>query len=462
MTMNFEGQNISLSDALFVDNITGDLESWRIKSEEITRVLVFPPVNNYHRFLIHKVVETGFPEFTTFSVGEGEDRRTVVCFQQQLLEFTLGNHKWEKARDTGEYLGMGETEVEDDDSNSYVKISDLVSDISNPNHVTNGFKDRKDTDFLSAKDLSPKTSNAFENSTHINETSAGESEIFRDCENDPTPPPPLKPSSAEPSPAGTPSKRNPRRSKSRRPERAVYVPPRGRGKPLSPNAMEFRPNNAQHILAAEVAQPESPEVVVALVPTRDVTDQVVNEITTAVGGVQIETPAVDYKSFQTSDSTINIDQFGHVIEIYDFPQQMKTNDLMAAFHAFTSRWDIKWVDDTHALGVFSSAEVAAEALAMRHPNIKSRPLNMATPQSKCKARAVCEFLLPYKPRPATSTAPARRLLQWALGSDKKVPAASKVEQDRLRDAIKRKEEDKRKRREELILERNKYVEHDDR
>ena len=104
---------------------------------------------------------------------------------------------------------------------------------------------------------------------------------------------------------------------------------------------------------------------------------------------------------------------------------MKTNDLMAAFHAFTSRWDIKWVDDTHALGVFSSAEVAAEALALRHPRIKSRPLNMATAQSKCKARAVCEYLLPYKPRPATSTAPARRLIQWALGSDKKVPAASK-------------------------------------
>ena len=53
--MNFEGQNISLSDALFVDHITGDLESWRIKSDSITRVLVFPPVNNYHRFLVHKV-----------------------------------------------------------------------------------------------------------------------------------------------------------------------------------------------------------------------------------------------------------------------------------------------------------------------------------------------------------------------------------------------------------------------
>jgi hypothetical protein len=36
-----------------------------------------------------QVVETGFPQFTTFSVGEGVDRRTVVAFQQHLLEFTL-------------------------------------------------------------------------------------------------------------------------------------------------------------------------------------------------------------------------------------------------------------------------------------------------------------------------------------------------------------------------------------
>jgi len=87
--MNFEGQNIGLQDALFVDNITGDIETFRVKSSSIARVLVFPPVNNYHRFLIHKVVETGFPQFTTFSVGEGADRRTVVCFQQHLLEYTL-------------------------------------------------------------------------------------------------------------------------------------------------------------------------------------------------------------------------------------------------------------------------------------------------------------------------------------------------------------------------------------
>merc|ERR1712061_508490 len=97
-------------------------------SVELERRTGYCPVSTMEYW----VVETGFPEFTTFSVGEGEDRRTVVCFQQQLLEFTLGNHKWEKARDTGEYRGMEETEVEDDESKSYVKISDLVSDASKP------------------------------------------------------------------------------------------------------------------------------------------------------------------------------------------------------------------------------------------------------------------------------------------------------------------------------------------
>ena len=58
-----------------------------------------------------------------------------------------------------------------------------------------------------------------------------------------------------------------------------------------------------------------------------------------------------------------------------------------------------------------------------------------------KARAVCEFLLPYKPRPATSTAPARRFLSLALGY--KVPEASREEKDRVEDARRRKEEDRK-------------------
>jgi R3H domain len=46
------------------------------------RALLFPPVNNYRRFLIHKTVEQ-FSDLKTFSIGEGDARRTVVCFAKQ-------------------------------------------------------------------------------------------------------------------------------------------------------------------------------------------------------------------------------------------------------------------------------------------------------------------------------------------------------------------------------------------
>ena len=58
-----------------------------------------------------------------------------------------------------------------------------------------------------------------------------------------------------------------------------------------------------------------------------------------------------------------------------------------------------------------------------------------------KAASVCELLLPYKPRPLTSTAPARRFLSLALGY--KVPEASRQEKDRLDEARRKKEEDRR-------------------
>ena len=51
----------------------------------------YPPT--YHM----QVVETGFPEFATFSVGEDAERRTVAWFQQQLIDFTLGLTTWEQA-----------------------------------------------------------------------------------------------------------------------------------------------------------------------------------------------------------------------------------------------------------------------------------------------------------------------------------------------------------------------------
>ncbi|KAI8488067.1 Coiled-coil domain-containing protein r3hcc1l [Branchiostoma belcheri] len=65
-------------DAQFVDLVTEDLERFLEVGDE-TRVLVFPAVNNFHRFLIHKTVDD-FSSLASFSVGQGEERRTVVCF----------------------------------------------------------------------------------------------------------------------------------------------------------------------------------------------------------------------------------------------------------------------------------------------------------------------------------------------------------------------------------------------
>lgn len=511
--MNFEGQNISLSDALFVDNITGDLENWRIKSESITRVLVFPPVNNYHRFLIHKVTETGFPEFATFSVGEGQDRRTVVCFQQQIINFTLGLTTFEQAKEDLVDIVMGEGVVEagreenslqtdfdqlesasgaktllpvprihpyKEDSVTEIKISNtyLCPSSTPPRWDAPSILDTPtSTDTSPSQDtppsrraIAPSRRKRPERAVYI-PPSRGQplnpsappyisptTSPTRQEERAPHPlnplaspwvSPPTSPCHSSPASPSRISGREPFKYKCKKPDRGVYVAPRGRGKQVQCNSTTLD------------IKPGSPEQ-----PAEDVTEQVVQEITTAVGGVQIEVPEIDYLAFRTSDSTINIDQFGHVIELYDFPGHLTTQDIVSAFSSFKSRWDIKWVDDTHALGVFSSPEAAAEALAAPHPTIKSRPLNMATTQSKLKAKSVCELLLPYKARPATSTAPARRLLQWALGSDKKVPAASKAEQERLREAIKKKEDERRKRKKQERKEGDEKwkicSEHDDR
>jgi hypothetical protein len=48
-------------------------------------VLVFPPLNSYRRFLIHTVSEEYSEELSTFSIGQGHRRRTVVCFNSHLI-----------------------------------------------------------------------------------------------------------------------------------------------------------------------------------------------------------------------------------------------------------------------------------------------------------------------------------------------------------------------------------------
>ncbi|XP_070964807.1 R3H and coiled-coil domain-containing protein 1-like [Oncorhynchus clarkii lewisi] len=130
--------------------------------------------------------------------------------------------------------------------------------------------------------------------------------------------------------------------------------------------------------------------------------------------VAIEHTHNDYSYF--GNVWINQDEYAHVIEIYDFPAMFKTDDLLDAFSDY-SDWGMKimWMDNTRALGVFSSQSAALHALSIRHPLLKTRTLSDGSKKAKGKAMRCAEFIQPVKERPWTDSAVARRMVTTALG-----------------------------------------------
>ncbi|KAG9346140.1 hypothetical protein JZ751_007958 [Albula glossodonta] len=88
----------------------------------------------------------------------------------------------------------------------------------------------------------------------------------------------------------------------------------------------------------------------------------------------IQEARFDYYNWQPKEEAeleLRDDELSHIVEIYDFPTEFKTEDLLRAFHSYQQRgFDIQWVDDTHALGLFSSPIAAGDALRSKHPMMK--------------------------------------------------------------------------------------------
>lgn len=133
----------------------------------------------------------------------------------------------------------------------------------------------------------------------------------------------------------------------------------------------------------------------------------------------IQETRFDYYNMDRDDEDdidLTEDELSHIVEIYDFPGDFKTEDLLKLFQCYQQRgFDIKWIDDTHALGLFSSPIAAREALRSKHPLMKLRPLSKSSSATKAKARSCSDYLLPAKERPQTSAALARKLVIGALG-----------------------------------------------
>ncbi|XP_017057927.1 R3H and coiled-coil domain-containing protein 1 isoform X3 [Drosophila ficusphila] len=169
--------------------------------------------------------------------------------------------------------------------------------------------------------------------------------------------------------------------------------------------------------------------------------KILQELSESVGKCKIELPKMDYSVFHIKQQLLNEEEFPHVLEVSNFPVEFKTPDLLMLFAQYKgSGFDIKWVDDTHALAVFSSSRIAAEVLTMGHPFVKLKPLAEATLESRLKAKkAGAVSLQPYRQRPETCTALARRLVSGALGV--KLPTAPQERENErrvLREAKERK------------------------
>lgn len=105
----------------------------------------------------------------------------------------------------------------------------------------------------------------------------------------------------------------------------------------------------------------------------------------------------------------------NIVEIHDFLPELKTGDIIQELTEFRGKYDLKWVDDTHALAKFQSNELMNAALVAEFDKIKIRPLIEGTEQSKSRVHDVYMFHDPTAVRPETSSKVANRLVLNALG-----------------------------------------------
>ncbi|KAG8574482.1 hypothetical protein GDO81_009201 [Engystomops pustulosus] len=154
---------------------------------------------------------------------------------------------------------------------------------------------------------------------------------------------------------------------------------------------------------------------------RKIMEQLLAEITSHVHekDVHIQPLRGDFSEF--SEIQVDRGRFGHIIELYGFSSELSAEDLMEPFKEYRDRgFRLQLVDQTHALGIFSSPEDAYAASSQLHPNMKFRPLSQGSRQSKFRAYEKAASMYPHKERPQTDATVARRLVSQALALPREV------------------------------------------
>lgn len=126
------------------------------------------------------------------------------------------------------------------------------------------------------------------------------------------------------------------------------------------------------------------------------------------------------------------DEYKPILEIYDIPSDLKSEDIEQIFTQYPEFY-VRWVDDNHALGIFSIASHAGQALRENKEQVhtdagqvvKLRTLNQAGRLTQLKAQRLIDQIimeqantLPSVERPQTSAVIAKRLISGHLGLGK--------------------------------------------